>query len=871
MRISVVFILFLLLWGQQTTVNGQQTFSETENLRTVESENSLANDKSLKAKGNVQKFSDSQVFNFSDSKKSSQVLSSSDSQVLSFSDSQVLSSSDSQVLSSSDSQVISSSDSQVLSFSDSQVLSSSDSQVISSSDSQVFSSSDSQVLSSSDSQVLSFSASQVLHHENQIRLADSLYKNYLPQSNFEEVKAAMEFFDSYQPSAISGQRWRLFSKEADEENRLIAESRQLTAAKAHYYHAVGLTERDDIVGACEHYLIALEIMETELETENLKTSKSEKVLKIFQVFNFSDSQFLSFSDSQILNNPEDYEKIRFLALTYTRLGRLFYNENYCDLAILKYRKALEYIEYLGNNEYKANILKELGNVYQLNGESDSALCYYNSSLKANPDLTNKLDLEKNIAQILFDKGEKDSAYIMITNNINKIDNINVRYSYYNTLGEMYVEYKEYDSAIYYLTKSISSNISNIKVNSAIKLSAIYDSIGDNTKKAYYDDIVSKISISDINKNIETNKLQDVYDRYKERKIEKEKIKSRTRTKVIAISLSLLIIISFVIIILIWYKSKRKDRLHQESLKEKDRYIANKEEIISKTNEEVKQKESEIKNLVEIIDGHKSDVNSLKNELSIKEHEISCKETDIRKMENDLSAKEMELEKLQKNVHENSILIDRLSENHKTNEELMIAYIEEIEKLKTEIDETRHNLNDIKFRSSLIEGKIKSKNTELQKKEEEINRYKLELSEYKNKLEIISSDNNDNAYTPKIGMDLYLQSKVCSKILNEINELSARNRDANILTPLKQEELVMLLNSASFYVNNFTNGIACKYSKLKKEDLYYLSLALIGLKDKQISSLLGVTYNSIRIRKKNLCSILGIKNDELQSFLMNICN
>jgi hypothetical protein len=33
-------------------------------------------------------------------------------------------------------------------------------------------------------------------YESQIRIADSLYKNYLPQSNFEEVKATMEFFDS---------------------------------------------------------------------------------------------------------------------------------------------------------------------------------------------------------------------------------------------------------------------------------------------------------------------------------------------------------------------------------------------------------------------------------------------------------------------------------------------------------------------------------------------------------------------------------------------------------------------------------------------------------------------------------------------------
>ena len=38
------------------------------------------------------------------------------------------------------------------------------------------------------------------YYESQIRKADSLYKNYLPQYNFEEVKAAMEFFDSLRQS-----------------------------------------------------------------------------------------------------------------------------------------------------------------------------------------------------------------------------------------------------------------------------------------------------------------------------------------------------------------------------------------------------------------------------------------------------------------------------------------------------------------------------------------------------------------------------------------------------------------------------------------------------------------------------------------------
>ena len=44
------------------------------------------------------------------------------------------------------------------------------------------------------------------YFESQIRLADSLYKNYLPQYNFEEVKAAMMFFDSLRLTTDNSQR-----------------------------------------------------------------------------------------------------------------------------------------------------------------------------------------------------------------------------------------------------------------------------------------------------------------------------------------------------------------------------------------------------------------------------------------------------------------------------------------------------------------------------------------------------------------------------------------------------------------------------------------------------------------------------------------
>ena len=212
MRRLWIFILLLAISCQLSAVSGQQNFSETENLKTLESESILTKDKRLRSKGNVQKFSDSQVFSFSDSKKSSQVF--------------------------------------------------------------------------------SFSDSQIQYYENQIRLADSLYKNYLPQSNFEEVKAAVMFFDSLRLTTDNSQqttdffhRFRINKSSQHLSNSQtsctsdaylktvdrcpLSVDIEYQRARAHYYHAVGLTERDDIVGACEHYLCALEIMEPLVETSPL--------------------------------------------------------------------------------------------------------------------------------------------------------------------------------------------------------------------------------------------------------------------------------------------------------------------------------------------------------------------------------------------------------------------------------------------------------------------------------------------------------------------------------------------------------------------------------------------------------------------------
>ena len=691
--------------------------------------------------------------------------------------------------------------SQVFSFSDSQIQK----------DSQVFNFSDSQI--QKDSQIFSFSDSQIQYYESQIRLADSLYKNYLPQYNFEEVKAAMMFFDSCEQRAMSNETFlesenlktsefekglRANDKGLKSESRKDAKSQsdcpydsatlrpydpatayrmsvdccpltvdiEYQRARAHYYHAVGLTERDDIVGACEHYFIALEIMES--ESENLKTSKSEKRLKI--------SQFFSFSDSQILNNPEDYEKNRFLSLVYTRLGELFYSENYCNLAISKYRKALKYVLLLGENRAVANTYKCLGNSYQLYDMPDSALYYYNMSIKTDSNLTNRLDVEKSIAKILFNKGEKDKAYILLKNNLNKLDNYIAKDSYYVTLGEMYYSDLIYDSATYFLKISSNSNNYSIKATSLGLLSTIHDSIGNQIEKAACDNILSKILLKSSNKTIHSSQLQSVYDEYKERKYEREKLEKNRKTYMTLLMFAFFIVFTFVILLFLWYINKRRSKILMTT-------ILDNENLIIRINEDIKQKETEI---------------------------------------------------------------ERLSEDNLNKGKVIDDYIENIEKTTTEINELKKDVNEKEIRIGELLENIKAK-------DEQISNYKEQT------VNAIKADINS-----------YYEAEICEKILLEVKYKNTNKVKKITLNKLKPKEIVSLKYAANSTLNHLLNKITSNYRKIDNEDLICICLLLLDISITDISELMGKSYNAVWTRITKIKNTFKLDADSnLQSFLLGL--
>lgn len=163
------------------------------------------------------------------------------------------------------------------------------------------------------------------------------------------------------------------------------------------------------------------------------------------------------------------------------------------------------------------------------------------------------------------------------------------------------------------------------------------------KKNYYDDIVSKISIININKGVETNKLQDVYDRYKERKNEKERLENIREKKLIIISLSSIVILILILTLLIMYKSKRKENVLTTAMSEMKKDIIDKETIINRISEEIKQKDSEMKRHSQEIEDNKKNIDILRKEIETNKQEISNRESVIKKLEKDLTDKRNKLE------------------------------------------------------------------------------------------------------------------------------------------------------------------------------------------------------------------------------------
>ena len=307
--------------------------------------------------------------------------------------------------------------------------------------------------------------------------SEALYKTDNVQSNRTELQAAIHYFDS------------LAVRYPDNDDIIML------SARSHYMNGVGYYENDSVVDACKEYLKTLEIMEN----------------------HFDDSELNGF-------------KAKFMGLTCTRLGELFYNNDIAKASLNFYKSALKYYIVVKNYSL-ANPYRNIGSAYYLNHQPDSALLYYRKA-KLTAKAKNKTFVYSSAlsesAPIYYDLGYVDSAFMMIKEALLRPINEDARLAQYHTIGYLYFKERLYDSAIIYLEQSIKRNSYATQTSSSELLMDCYQALGDTIKTSYYKGIYgNNFSIYRNNAEI-TTELTKLYDDYQQKRLDKENLLKRRR-------------------------------------------------------------------------------------------------------------------------------------------------------------------------------------------------------------------------------------------------------------------------------------------------------------------------------------------------------
>lgn len=370
-----------------------------------------------------------------------------------------------------------------------------------------------------------------LKNEFNILLAEAHFKNGYKQPNKNRVEESTCFYDSL---------FNIYKKN-------INVSYQ--TARAHYYKAVGEMEDDNVVESCEDYLTSLKIMKNKFKKKEL-----------------------------------DYEKNRFIALIYTRLGTLYSDEYYFDIALDYYHNSYIFFKYINDTTSYLYSSARIGKSYQSINEYENARFWYKNTITEASEKNHVYSdyAKRGLAQIYFKDGETDTSINIIKEMISMSDNDD-KYAYEYTMAEMYLELNNYDSALYYAKASFMHGNKSTKLISANMIYEIYKSLAeaDMDESDFMNNKKHPESRDNTDIKIQIASLYDAY---------KSETSRNARYLVVIVSI---IVVLFVITFTFLRIIKKTNEFHLESIEKKDVIIKNNELLISLKEEIIKKQEDEI--------------------------------------------------------------------------------------------------------------------------------------------------------------------------------------------------------------------------------------------------------------------------------------
>ena len=294
-------------------------------------------------------------------------------------------------------------------------------------------------------------------HYCQVLISELLYKNDYVQSNRKDLLKAVDYFDSIDDGFL--------------------------AARAHYINGVGYAEKDSVVEACGEYLFALRTMESHYRENELVGTKA-----------------------------------RFMVYTYNRLVDLFSSQYMQEPAIVCGKKALVFNNIEPVSPFnRSNLLYYIGRQYDKLSLYDSAAYYFDEALKQLPDTNNLVfrDLISAKALLFYNMGKG------LEPSVNGLRRVAVqttdekeKLNRYLTIGCIYSEEVQFDSALVYLTPVFEDMEDAARQRIAARyLYEIFQNQGDTVKAAQFSMYITGNTTSEGESNKQVSQLNELFQQH----------------------------------------------------------------------------------------------------------------------------------------------------------------------------------------------------------------------------------------------------------------------------------------------------------------------------------------------------------------------
>ena len=372
-------------------------------------------------------------------------------------------------------------------------------------------------------------------HYCQVLIAELLFKNDYGQSNREEVLKAVAYFDSLNFTLNDTPTPKSLIAGADPLSPTRNDNIVFLSARAHYMNGVGFYEQGDLANACTEYLNTLRIMESH------------------------------FSEKELVD-----KKARFMALTYGRLIDMFKGQLMPESAIYCAKQYLLYNQIAPTSlNAKANILYQIGLQYHILQKPDSVVFYYDAAFNALHDRNTMVYRDLMASQSLFD-------YYHLHDTIKALDNLksmaalsesNIeRINRYSTIGDIYHNARQFDSAKVYL-KAVF-DFSNDDIGKKLAAKALHDIAigeGDTLKANQYAQFIIEDVAAAAESQKRVSQLNDLFQQHLQWKqgrteAERQQAARLRRNRMIVVVCALVV----VAVLLAWLFYRRKMRQQRDA-------------------------------------------------------------------------------------------------------------------------------------------------------------------------------------------------------------------------------------------------------------------------------------------------------------------